>query len=201
MNSIFITFIIPTIGRYSLMYSIQSLINQDDDNWSAIIIGDGVKKIDFKDNRIKFIEIDKIDTNCGGIVRNIGFNYVENSEWIAFLDDDDRLTKDYISKLKYEINLNPSLDVCLFRMAYENGSILPNKSIRNIIMGKVGISFALKKNITEKFKFQNTLCEDYFYLKELQRNNYKIIFSSYVTYFIRTIPFQTEIYPKILINF
>lgn len=204
MNSIFITFIIPTIGRDCLYNSINSLLQQDDNNWKAIIIGDGVENIEFSDNRIKFIEMKNIDKkSCGsaGLVRNYGFHFLENTEWIAFLDDDDTLSKDYISKLKEEIKLNPTLDVCIFRMGYKNGCILPHKSVRNIIIGKMGISFAIKKNISEKIKFQNIKCEDFFYLKDLQKNNYKIVISSYVTYFVRTAYYETELYPRILINF
>jgi len=207
INNIFITFIIPTIGRNTLYNSIKSLINQDDDNWNAIIIFDGIKKIDFinlinNDNKIKCIEIDKIEgKNSAGLVRNIGLNYCFNSEWIGFLDDDDTISTDYISKLKHEIYLNPKMDVCVFRMAYSNGCILPNKSVKNIEICKIGISFAIKREISEEVKFQNNLCEDYFYLKELQNKNYKIILSSYTTYFVRTEPFKCTIYPKILINF
>jgi glycosyltransferase involved in cell wall biosynthesis len=39
-----ITFIIPTIGRKTLINSLQSLISQDNPNWCAIVIFDGVSK-------------------------------------------------------------------------------------------------------------------------------------------------------------
>ena len=168
INNIFITFIIPTIGRKTISNSIKSLLEQDDNNWNAIIIFDGVKNIELlnvNDNRIKCFEIEKM--NSAGYVRNIAFSYVTNSDWIGFLDDDDTISSDYISKLKYEIYLNPSIDVCIFRMAYENGCILPNKSVRSILIGKIGISFAIKKYIIDTTKFQNSICEDYIFLKEL----------------------------------
>ena len=201
-DNIFITFIIPTIGRKTLSNSIKSLLEQDDNNWNAIIIFDGVKNIDLvniNDNRIKCIEIEKM--NSAGYIRNIAFNYMSNTDWIGFLDDDDTISSDYISKLKYEIYLNPSIDVCIFRMGYENGCILPNKSVRNILLGKVGISFAIKKYIIDTTKFQNFICEDYIFLKELEKKKYKIIISSYTTYFVRNNPYKCDIYPKILINF
>jgi cellulose synthase/poly-beta-1,6-N-acetylglucosamine synthase-like glycosyltransferase len=205
MEDIFITFIIPTIGRESLLNSIQSLLDQDDNNWNAFIIFDGVKNndlININDNRIKIIEIEKIEGKIGaGLVRNYGLNQELNSEWIGFLDDDDILSKDYISKLKEEINLNPVIEVCIFRMAYNNGCILPNKSLRNITIGRVGISFAIKKYISKNIKFKNSKCEDYLFLRDIQNNKNKIIISSYTTYFIRTNPFKCELYPKILINF
>ena len=55
-----ITFIIPTIGRKTLIKSIKSLQNQTNQNWNAIIIFDGIKSnININDPRIKIIEIDK----------------------------------------------------------------------------------------------------------------------------------------------
>jgi cellulose synthase/poly-beta-1,6-N-acetylglucosamine synthase-like glycosyltransferase len=205
MNT-FITFIIPTIGRESLLDSIDSLINQNDNNWNAIILFDGIKnKFEIKDARITIIELESrkgiIDKkNNAGIVRNIGFTYVKDSEWIGFLDDDDILSYDYISKLKEEIKINNHIEVCIFRMAYENKCILPSLNDRNIIRNRVGISFAIKKYISENNKFQNSPFEDYIFLKGLQNKKYKIIISSYTTYFVRTVPFKCNIYPKILLN-
>ena len=43
LNNNKITFIIPTIGRPTLSKSIESLINQTNKNWEAIIIFDGIK--------------------------------------------------------------------------------------------------------------------------------------------------------------
>jgi hypothetical protein len=202
----FITFIIPTIGRTTLLNSIKSLINQDDNNWKAIIIFDGIKNnFTIDDKRITVIEIEKKGNlekkNSAGDVRNIGFNYVKNSEWIGFLDDDDYLSKNYISRLKEEIKLNNNMEVCIFRMGYENKFILPRINDRNIIRSKVGISFVIKKYITENILFSNNPFEDYIFLKTLQNKRYKIIISSYVCYFVRTKPYDCNIFPKILINF
>jgi hypothetical protein len=204
----FITFIIPSIGRTSLKDSIESLLLQIDENWNAIIIFDGIKKnIEITDNRIKYIEIDKIgyngSRNSAGFVRNIGLNIINKleTEWIGFLDDDDYLSNDYICKLKEEILLNKLVDVCIFRMAYQNKYILPTEFDKNINRNRVGISFAIKSYIKDNILFNNNPFEDYFYLKELQNNKYKIIISTYVTYFIKTKPFICKKFPKVLINF
>lgn len=209
LSSTFITFIIPTIGRESLIESIKTLINQDDNNWNAIIIFDGIKNnININDNRIKIIEIEKINSeslrNVAGLVRNVGIKNIENSEWIGFLDDDDYLTHDYISKLKKELELNNNMEICIFRMAYKNGYIVPTKFDKNIIRNKVGISFAIKKYITNDILFNNNPYEDYLFLKEAQHKKFKIIISSYITYFIRAEPdesIKSNIFPKILLNF
>lgn len=208
LSNIFITFIIPTIGRESLKESIKSLIEQDDDNWNAIIIFDGIKKnIDINDTRIKIIEIESMNCNSlkntAGLVRNAGIKNVENSTWIGFLDDDDYLTNDYISKLKKELELNNTMEICIFRMAYGNGYIVPSKFDKNITRNKVGISFAIKKYITDNILFNNNPYEDYIFLKEAQNKKFKIIISSYVTYFVRTEPnepIKSMIFPKVLLN-
>ena len=210
LTTTFITFIIPSIGRESLTKSIKTLINQDDNNWNAIIIFDGVKSNinDINDDRIKIIEIEKINSeslrSVSGLVRNVGIKNVGNSEWIGFLDDDDYLAHDYISKLKKELELNNNMEICIFRMAYKNGYIVPTKSDKNIIRNKVGISFAIKKYITNYILFNNNPYEDYLFLKDAQYKKFKILISSYITYFIRTEPDETiksNIFPKILLNF
>lgn len=59
-NNNFITFIIPTIGRGSLLDTIESLYNLKNPLWKAIILFDGIKnKFSIKDNRITIIELDK----------------------------------------------------------------------------------------------------------------------------------------------
>ena len=201
MNNIFITFIIPSIGRESLKKSIQSLLDQDDNDWNAIILLDGIKNSydKIEDKRINIIELEKI--NNAGLIRNIGINHCKNTEWIGFLDDDDYLSTDYISSLKREILANKDIEICIFRMAYNNGYILPSKYDKNIIMKKVGISFAAKKYVFNGVKFTDYPFEDYLFLKDAQNKRYKIIISSFVTYFVRTSPLKYDIFPKVLINF
>lgn len=205
MNETFITFIIPTLGRETLNRTIESLLKLNDPDWSALIIFDGIKNnFNISDKRIKIIEIEKIGNNenksSAGLVRNIGLMHSNKSEWIGFVDDDDCISPEYIDNLKIEININKNIDVCIFRMAYSNGYILPTMIDRNIIKNKVGISFAIKTDISTTNFFINDLFEDYIYLKKLENKKYKILISSYVTYFVRTLPYECKFFPKILIN-
>jgi hypothetical protein len=217
MDDPYITFIIPTIGRKTLTNSINSLIKQTIQNWNALIIFDGVKNIfTIEDDRIKIIEIEKNGLsdkkNCAGLVRNIGVkNTSINSKWIGFLDDDDTISPNYIDNLIKEEQLN-NPEIVIFRMAYENGYILPNKYDKNIIRNKVGISFCLKTSIAKNIYFENNPYEDYMYLKKLEIQKYKIIISEKVTYFVRinindvilseiTLNNINKKYPKILINY
>jgi len=196
INNTFITFIIPTIGRNTLINTINSLNNLINQDWKAIIIFDGIKNnFNINNDKITIIESEKKgEHNKAGYVRNIAFDYITDSEWIGFVDDDDIISNDYICKLKEEIDLNKSIDVCLFRMAYKNNKILPNNYDKNISKCRVGISFAIKRYISKNVLFSNNQYEDYYYLKELEYKNYNIVISPYVCYYINTTKY--EIYEK-----
>ena len=206
-NENFITFIIPTIGRQSLLNTIKSLQNLLNPNWKAVIIFDGIKnnfKID--DIRITILEHEKkgrmneISGNAG-LVRNIGLNYINNSKYIAFLDDDDYIHPNYINYLKEEISINKDIDVCIFRMIDKNNLILPRKIDNKIIKTKVGISFAININIAKKFQFTNSNFEDYLFLKKVELYGGKIVISKYVSYYVRIEPFTVyEEFPRIVIE-
>ena len=227
----FITFIIPSIGRDSLKDTLNSLLNLNDSDWNAIIIFDGVKyESPIKDERIITKTIEKTGLqehgkSRAGLVRNIGIEMAVNKykkdcikdsdfHWIGFVDDDDCLSPDYIDNLKAELNIDKVSNFCkpevvIFRMAYENGLVLPMQQDRNIILKKVGISFCINIDIAHKYKFDNHIYEDFMYLKRLQNNGHKIIISEYVSYFVKCKSYKEENidknkkkrFPKILLNY
>jgi len=185
MNNI--TFIIPTIGRKTLENSINSLLTQTISDWKAIILFDGINPtININDNRIKIIQIEKLglNINSAGNVRNYGMSLV-NSKWIAFLDDDDIISFDYIETFYKELKIYPDLDVLIFRMKQDN-RIIPKLSTDNFYICDVGISFIMNKDIyNNDLKFIPDGAEDFLYLNKIRDNNYKIIISPYVKYFVR----------------
>jgi len=189
INDNIITFIIPTIGRESLLYSINSLLNQTIENWYAIIIFDGIKKnINISDDRIKIIEIDKLgkNINSAGEVRNYGMSLVE-TEWIGFLDDDDIIADDYLECFYKELMLmnNNDLSVVIFRMKMGD-RIIPKLNTDNFYICDVGISFIVKKDIYDNdIKFIPDGAEDYLYLDLIRKNNYKMVISPYIKYYVR----------------
>ena len=224
-SGVFITFIIPSLGRDSLKDSIQSLYELSDPSWNAVIIFDGIKSnLEFVDlEKIKIIESDKI--GHAGLLRNIGMNYIRSQEglprcgsggirsdegtndsilntnqpeWFGFLDDDDYLSSDYIDKLKLEFqNSKEQANAIIFRMGYPNKTIIPSKNSKQIIKCNVGISFAIQSNIAKINQFNPGLFEDYIFLKMLESKKYCIMISSYVCYFVRTKPYECDFYPKI----
>jgi glycosyltransferase involved in cell wall biosynthesis len=201
-----VTFIIPTIGRDTLNRSIESILNQTIEDWNIIIIFDGIKSnIDMNyinDKRIKIIEIKKkgFYINCAGNVRNEGIKYAK-TEWIAFLDDDDTISHDYIETFYKELELSPYLDVLIFRMMI-NDRIIPKLETNNFYLNDVGISFIMKRSIYSSGTiFIADGAEDFLYLDKIRKLGYKIIISQYIKYFVRNEPFFTDIIGnRVIIN-
>jgi hypothetical protein len=204
INPPIITFIIPSIGRETLKNTIISLQKLKNPNWECIIVFDGIKQnIKINDNRISIYEIEKKGKkNYGGFVRNFALQMDIKSNWVGFVDDDDTISDKYIDYLLEETKKYKCIDVLIFRMMYKNGVVLPDKDDKNIVMNKVGISFAINKRIFKKKKyfFKNNSREDYCFLRDLQIKKYKMLISSYVAYFVNMAPCITNSYSKILIN-
>ena len=188
-----ITFITPSIGRSTLSNTINSVINQTNSDWQYIIGFDGVNPeqhiLDLinSNNKISYHIFPKTGiANRDGNVRNAAIHFA-TTEWIGFVDDDDTLTDDYVSKLKEELMSNIQYDCIIFRMIYKNGIILPELNNNNFPEeDHVGISFCYKKEL-----FDNGLCfipsriEDYELLTKIKNKNYKILLSEHICYNVR----------------
>ena len=196
-----LTFIVPTINRDTLSNTISSLINQNNPNWEAIIIFDGVPAIKYNDKRIQSISIPKCGvSNHAALVRNEGIKLVD-TKWIAFVDDDDTVSNNFVDSFFEEININPDADCIIFRMytRFDPDKILPAPHHENFIKNKVGISFCIKKDLD--IQFEPSITEDFFILDKIRKLNHKMIISPYVTYFVRSQPINTKKYNRVLINY
>ena len=189
-NNDIITFIIPTIGRDSLEKSINSIINQTNKNWKAIIIFDGIEpNININDKRIKIISIPKLgqSINSAGLVRNEGMKIVD-TKWIGFLDDDDFISDDYVEKFYQTIkeNNHTGLDVLIFRMINCENLILPPLNTDNFNVSQVGISFVMTKKLFDNgYIFTPSKIEDFELLDKIRNDKHKILISPYITYYVR----------------
>lgn len=187
-----ITFIIPSINRPSLPRTIDSLIEQKNPNWKAIIIFDGVKSnIDISDNRFSIINIDKKigkNKNNAGEVRNIGIEKA-NTEWCGFVDDDDILLDNYVELFYEYINNERYLDLILFRLKGPNG-IYPKYNKNNLFKCNVGISFCTKTDILKEYKFIPSNTEDFDLIDRLNKDKKKIMISDKITYLVENTNFK-----------
>lgn len=196
-----ITFIIPTIGRDTLSKTINSLLAQTVKEWKAIVVCDGIPKINFDDKRIKCINIPKKGKlNHAGAVRNLAIKDA-TTQWVAFVDDDDTLGPDYVEKFNEEISLNPDAKCIIFRMTtvYDKSGIFPRPTDSNFFINKVGISFAMRKDLN--LFFEPSSAEDFYLLNKIRSQNNKIIISPYVTYFVREQPKQMANFNRVKINY
>ncbi len=203
-ESTYITFIIPTIGRDTLLKTIDSLNNQTFKSWKCIIVFDGIKVSDFpqiqeyiitiskSNDKIIILECDKKGSppNSAGKVRNQAFEFINSnlnltSKWIGFVDDDDVLHPKYIEYLQEEENINKNAQCIIFRMIDKYNNVVPTMRDKNIIAGHVGISFTIKKEISEKYKFENSSHEDFCFLKTLQMAKIPIVISPHISYFVQ----------------
>ena len=210
MNSNFITFITPTIGRHSISQTIQSLRKLKKTNWESIIVFDGVPNIYLKQlssPTFRIFEIPKTGgsskQNHAGKVRNYAFPYVR-TPWIGFIDDDDTLSPYYIDYVEKELEINEDIEVIIFRMVYKDMRYLPSEHQNYIQKMQVGISFCFRTSLLEKFpqlKFQNDSFEDFLFLQQCKDLECKMVISPFVAYYVKSnyFPFQKEL-PRHIIS-
>ena len=181
-----INFIIPSLNRFTIVRTINSLLSQSNPNWKCIIVYDGVDGAQFNDERIKIIKIDKtglIGPNNGqsGLVRNEGIKLVD-TEWIGFLDDDDTIHPNYVETLQKKYN---DYDFIVWRMKYENGRIIPEPNRTDLVFTRVGISFCYKNIFKDLFFDNNRDGEDFDFLKKLESLTNKWTITPEVYYNVR----------------
>jgi glycosyltransferase involved in cell wall biosynthesis len=189
----FTTFIMPTIGRKSLHRTLASLLAQTDPDFDCLVIFDGIERtIPLPDTRFEILrtpmklgihEGELSGQSQGGRVRNYGIERV-GTRWISFVDDDDTVTEDYVTRLKEEASNN---DVVIFKMLHPILGVLPPAGCTELINGQVGISFSVRKTALDLYgiRFVNGGIEDLDFLSALEFYGAKIHFSPYVTYHVR----------------
>jgi len=186
-----ITVIIPSKGRESLNASLVSLKQQTNPMWRCIVSFDGITKDELphqpiSDNRIiHYYNPAKIGDgfNGGGAVRNKAIDLADTN-WICFLDDDDSFQPNYMEAFYSELDKNPNMDVCIFKMRFTNGVVLPPEGMKELTVGQVGISFAVKLSFLNAhgLRFTNGRTEDFHLLKQLEKASANIHFSNHVVY-------------------
>lgn len=185
------TFIVPTIGRNTLERSLKSLLNQTDPDWNALVIADSVP--DFRlpqlDNRIYSVNLlSKTGggDHQGGYVRNQGIFHA-SGDWIAFVDDDDRLDKEYVAWLRADC---ADCDLLVFRMKHFDGNIVPPLHVKRgeqLGCGNVGISFAIRTAWQRQHKllFGNSTIEDWAFLEVARSYKARFKISPHLAYYVR----------------
>lgn len=187
-----ICFIIPSIGRNNLSRALQSLQAQTDTSWEAIVVFDGMEHQPpngFQDDlRINFINSPK--KKSAGLTRNFAMHNLKH-DWYAFLDDDDKVRKDYIEKLREEINRFPKTKTVIWRINY-NKDIVPDAGSNDFRIGRVGIAFAIHRSVYHYYGiyFKNQYAEDFDMLDRIRKRGLPMVISPYVVYSVREVDFN-----------
>lgn len=204
-----VTFIVPTIWRDTLARACDSLMAQTDDDWQAYVNGDGNDDLgyaNFRDahwyegGKLHFCWHEKVGS--AGLTRNRAISawesdmkhgYQEDSDWVAFLDDDDIVKPEYVEHLREHAEDYPWAEVIVFRMAHPQLGVLP-RADGKLDLGRVGISFALRSNIAREYPFVresleygNYYHEDWDLLSRLIAGGKKIFISPHTDYIVRPI--------------
>jgi glycosyltransferase involved in cell wall biosynthesis len=200
-----VTFVVPSLNRPSLPRSLGSIVNQTDPRWKAIVCFDrrpGARiqtedVLEFSNPKISVLnyedssDIVKGMTSGPGPVRNYAVSKAD-TEWVAFLDDDDSLTEDYVSRLSEE---GEGADAIVFRMIYANGNFLPREFMtpQKFSLGHFGVSSAVRRRVFDKIQYTRGRGEDYRLIRDIKEAGMCVKFSKYATYLIR----QHELTEKI----
>jgi glycosyltransferase involved in cell wall biosynthesis len=180
------------------MRTIQSLLEQTNSKWCAILVFDGchpsqshIKELIENDKRFLYICINRHGStdypihSAAGTVRNIAMNLVV-TPWIGFVDDDDTIVPQYVDTLMEEISITPTVQAISFRMIVDN-TIVPRLDCNTITDGQMGISFAIQSSlINEGFIFKQFDSEDFYFMNLIDRAQKKIVMSAYLIYYVNT---------------
>lgn len=195
--------------RGSLLNSLESLRRQTDQRWKAIVCFDHCDPTVEPDEKVSVARFDG-DSGFGpdcryciagrkssaGVVRNHVIDRAD-TEWVAFLDDDDMVTEDYVARLVEESERAPESKAIVFRMLLSHSSprFIPSPwaSHNNFKHGSVGISFAMRRELFPRCKFERGRGEDFRLLSEIKTQGL-VYFSHYATYLVR----HKEVTPTVL---
>lgn len=126
------------------------------------------------------VVLDK-DEEGAGPTRNRGIA-ITTTDWVGFLDDDDRLDPHYHEWLDKEAEDN---DMVIFQMKNGLYTIPGHMMVPNLKYNWVGISFAMRTEVAREMPFYNMIGEDFDLIQRCIHAGYKVKISPHVAYFVR----------------
>ena len=146
-----VTFIIPTLGRYTVHRTLKSLRDQSNKNWKAIVVFDNHIITIPQEDKIAVYEFTEPKRGAG-IVRNFAIDKVD-TEYIAFVDDDDWVDKNYVNRILHYGKKGYELISFTYKDV-ENGNTQPPPWMNTIVRCNIGISFAVKTEFVHQHGIQ-----------------------------------------------
>ncbi len=141
----------------------------DDIEW--IIIDDGCNELKLDDLKAKVIHL-KNNSGTASKPRNIGLNYA-TGDYIAFIDSDDMVTEDYISKILAKINKNPDIVYLSWKSKVHNVIMLSKPSRWNCAVW----CRVYKHKLIENIRFDENLrkAEDWVFNEQVKPKSSLVI--------------------------
>lgn len=163
-----ISVVIPTIGRYSIRRTLESILGQTRKQDEVVVVGDGPCK--FKHNffqdfgpQVRYYELPFRTWDWGGVPRNIGIRHSKN-EYIAFMDDDDIYLKKAFNAMHQAIDRHKGR-AFLFRMQHRDKIIWDTQELK---VGNVSTQMILMPNNKERIPFWESNYEaDFKFISDL----------------------------------
>jgi len=121
MKSHSITVVMRTIGRPTLIHSLQSAINEFE---NVIVVTDDVD-LDFDNlpkEGVKYLRTGKKYDLYGSVGINLGA-YSASTEYITIQDDDDEFPEGVGQIMQEKVDADPSVDIWIPTIIYNDGSI------------------------------------------------------------------------------
>lgn len=136
--------IIPTRNRIQELMNTLNFLETNLFFFKKIIIVDSSKleiKKKIKEKIVNYtINIKIIDSEPSTCIqRNVGLNFLEDNEYIMFLDDDNIFYPDAFSKMQYFLNNNKDFVGIAFNQIYNEKKTILDKFKKNFISNKLGI--------------------------------------------------------------
>jgi GT2 family glycosyltransferase len=136
--------VIPTRNRVKELTNTLNFLDSNQFFFKKIVIVDSSKleikqkiKEKIKEYNIQIKIIDSEPSTC--IQRNAGFNFIEDNEYIMFLDDDNIFYPDAFYKMQYFLNNNKNFSGVAFNQIYNEKISILEKFKKNYISNKLGI--------------------------------------------------------------
>jgi len=136
--------VIPTRNRIKELTNTLNFLDSNKFFFKKIVIVDSSKleikekiKAKIKEYNSQIKIIDSEPSTC--IQRNAGFNFIENNEYIMFLDDDNIFYQDAFYKMQYFLNNNKNFSGVAFNQIYNEKKSILEKFKKNRISNKLGI--------------------------------------------------------------
>jgi hypothetical protein len=167
--------IIPTYQRTELLYrALQSVRNQNYDNYEVFVCSDGYSEADekcvigLKDERFKYHHINPVDfKNYGNIQRNEMLKLC-TGDYVFYLDDDNDVASDYLSFANRNLRNDVGMMISKVRLRHVGENVIV-PYVKEIKQGFIDtLNLMVKTDVAKKYQWSMLYEADYHFIKDCE---------------------------------